>query len=73
MNRKMIAPILVAILLVIYYVGYAILLMVIPELHIVIKLLLIIIPITMIGYALWAAKERIEEIKGGEEDDLSQY
>lgn len=73
MNRKMIAPIVVAILLVIYYVGYAILLMVIPELHIVIKLLLIIIPITMIGYALWAAKERIEEIKGGEEDDLSQY
>jgi len=72
-NKKMIAPIVVAALLVIYFVVYAVLLLTIPELHIIVKLMLAIIPLVMAGYALWAAKERIEEIKGGEEDDLSQY
>ena len=56
-----------------YFVGYAVLLLAIPDLHLIVKLLLAIIPLVMAGYALWAAKERIEEIKGGEEDDLSQY
>ena len=73
MNKKMIAPVVVAVLLVLYFVGYAVLLLAIPVLHLIVKLLLALIPLIMAGYALWAAKERIEEIKGGEEDDLSQY
>ncbi|MBQ3010832.1 MAG: hypothetical protein IJD81_06535 [Oscillospiraceae bacterium] len=72
MNKKMIAPVVVAVLLVLYFVGYAVLLLAIPDLHLIVKLLALI-PLIMAGYALWAAKERIEEIKGGEEDDLSQY
>ena len=73
MNKKMIAPVVVAVLLVLYFVGYAVLLLANPDLHLIVKLLLALIPLIMAGYALWAAKERIEEIKGGEEDDLSQY
>ena len=73
MNKKMIAPVVVAVLLVLYFVGYAVLLLAIPDLHLIVKLLLALIPLIMAGYVLWAAKERIEEIKGGEEDDLSQY
>ena len=73
MNKKMIVPVVVAVLLVLYFVGYAVLLLAIPDLHLIVKLLLALIPLIMAGYALWAAKERIEEIKGGEEDDLSQY
>ena len=73
MNKKMIAPVVVAVLLVLYFVGYAVLLLAIPDLHLIVKLLLALIPLIMAGYALWAAKERIEEIKGGEEDDLGQY
>jgi len=73
MNKKMIAPVVVAVILVLYFVGYAVLLLAIPDLHLIVKLLLALIPLIMAGYALWAAKERIEEIKGGEEDDLSQY
>lgn len=73
MKKKMIAPIVVAVLLVLYFVGYAVLLLAIPDLPLAAKLLLVLIPLIMAGYALWAAKERIEEIKGGEEDDLSQY
>jgi len=73
MNKKMIAPVVIAALLVLYFLGYAILLLAIPDLHMIVKLLLVVIPVVMAGYALWAAKERIDEIKGGEEDDLSQY
>jgi len=73
MNKKMIAPVVIAALLVLYFLGYAILLLAIPDLHMIVKLLLVVIPVVMAGYALWAAKERIDEIKGGEENDLSQY
>jgi len=72
-NKKMIAPVVIAALLVLYFLGYAILLLAIPDLHMIVKLLLVVIPVVMAGYALWAAKERIDEIKGGEENDLSQY
>ena len=64
MNKKMIAPIVVAALLVIYFVVYAMLLFTLPELHLIVKLLLAIIPLVMAGYALWAAKERIDSTPG---------
>ena len=73
MNKKMIAPIVVAVLLVVYFVGYAAAVFVMPELPAIVKILGVVVPLILAGYALWAAKERIEEIKGGEENDLSQY
>ena len=73
MNKKIIAPIVVAVLLVVYFVIYAAVIVTTVEINVVMKLLLAIIPLIFAGYAIWAAKERIEEIKGGEEDDLSQY
>ena len=73
MNKKMIAPIVVAILLVVYFVVYGAILFFIPDAPAVFKVLGIAIPLIFGGYAIWAAKDRIEEIKGGEEDDLSQY
>ncbi len=72
-NRKMIAPIVVGILLVVYFVVYALVILAIPELPVVIKILFAVIPVILAGYAIWAAAERIQEIQGGEEDDLSQY
>lgn len=73
MNKKMIAPIVVAVLLIVYFVFYAAAIVTTVEMGIAMKVLLAIIPLIFAGYAIWAAKERIEEIKGGEEDDLSQY
>ena len=73
MNKKMIAPIVVAILLVAYFVFYAVMVSTMPDMNMAVKVLGVVVPIVMAGYAIWAAKERIEEIKGGEEDDLSQY
>ena len=73
MNKKMIAPIVVAVLLIVYFVFYAAAILTTVEMGAAMKVLLAIIPLIFAGYAIWAAKERIEEIKGGEEDDLSQY
>jgi len=72
-KRKMIAPVVVGILLVVYFVFYALVIVAIPDLPIIVKILFAVLPIIMAGYAIWAATERIKEIKGGEEDDLSQY
>ena len=73
MKKKMIAPVVVAIFLVAYFVVYGVVLYTIPDAPVVFKILGVIVPIVFGGYAIRAAKERIEEIKGGEEDDLSQY
>ena len=73
MKKKMIAPIVVAILLVAYFVFYAVMVATMPDMNMAVKVLGVVVPIVRAGYAIWAAKERIEEIKGGEEDDLSQY
>lgn len=73
MKKKMVAPIVVAILLVVYFVVYGLILYTIPDAPGVFKVLGVIVPVVFGGYAIWAAKDRIDEIKGGEEDDLSQY
>ena len=73
MNKKMIAPVVVAILLIVYFVVYGAILFFIPMAPVVFKVLGVVIPLIFGGYAIWAAKDRIEEIKGGEDDDLSQY
>ena len=73
MKKKMIAPIVVAVLLIAYFVVYGLALYTMPDAPIVFKILGVVLPLVFGGYAIWAAKERIDEIKGGEEDDLSQY
>ena len=73
MKKKMIAPVVVAVLLIAYFVVYGLALYNMPDAPVVFKILGVLLPLVFGGYAVWAAKERIEEIKGGEEDDLSQY
>ena len=70
--KKMIAPIIITIIVVLYFVIYFGVLISMLD-SILLKLLLGIVPAllgaTMIGVCI----QRIGEIKGGEEDDLSQY
>ena len=73
MKKKMIAPVVVAVLLVAYFVFYAVMVVSMPDMIMAVKVLGVVVPVVFAGYAIWAAKERIEEIQGGEEDDLSQY
>ena len=70
-KKKLIAPIVVSIIMVLYYVVYFGIL--IALLDGVWKWLLGIIPLAFTAVMLKVCIERINEIKEGEEDDLSKY
>ena len=70
-SKKMVAPIVVTVLMIIYYVVYfGFLITVVDGIF---KILLGIIPLAFAGVMIYVCIERIREIKGGEEDDLSKY
>ena len=70
-KKKMRAPIIVSILMILYYVVYFGVL--ISLLDGVFKYALGIIPIVFAVVMIKVCIERINEIKGGEEDDISKY
>ena len=70
-KSKMIAPIVVTILIVLYYVVYFGVL--ISLLEGIVKYALGIIPLLFSVVMIKVCIERIKEIEGGEEDDLSKY
>ena len=70
-KKKMIAPIIVTIILILYYVVYFGFL--ISLLEGIVKYVLGIFPVVFSVIIVKVCIERIKEIKGGEEDDLSQY
>jgi hypothetical protein len=70
-KKKMVAPILITILVVLYYVLYFG--FIISYLDGILKFLLGIIPLVLSAVMIYVCVQRINEIKGGEEDDLSQY
>ena len=70
-KKKLIAPIVVSIIMVLYYVVYFGIL--IALINGVWKWLLGIIPLAFTAVMLKVCIERINEIKKGEEDDLSKY
>ena len=70
--KKMIAPIIITVLLGIYLIVYAVALVTtLPELWM--KLLTGLIPLALFGASIYNLYERIQEIRSGEEDDLSKY
>ena len=71
MKKKMAAPILVTVLMVLYYVVYFVFLM--SLLNGIWKYALGIIPFVFSVIMIKVCMERIREIKKGEEDDLSKY
>ena len=70
-KRKIVAPILVSLLMILYYILYFGLL--ITQLDGVWKYALGVIPLVFSIVMIKVCLERIDEIKKGEEDDLSQY
>lgn len=72
-TKKLIAPIVITILMIGYYLIYMWMGVYIDEMPTIIKTILIIIAIGLIGLSIYMLFERIGEIKGGEEDDLSKY
>ncbi len=71
--KKMIAPIVVALVVVLYYVGIAVLFMTVSGIPAVVQALMVIIPLILAAVMIGVLISRIKEIEGGEEDDLSQY
>lgn len=69
--KKLIAPIIVAIVLILYFIVYFGFL--ITLLNGYWKYLLGIIPIVFAVIIVYVCVERINEIRSGEEDDLSKY
>ena len=70
-GKKMIAPIVITVIVVLYYLLYfGVLLYFLP---LILKIFFGIIPLLLGGVMIYVCVERIREIKGGEEDDLSKY
>lgn len=69
--KKMIAPIVVSVIFVLYFVVYFGLLVSVVDG--IFKYALGIVPLAMAGLILAVCIERIKEIKKGEEDDISKY
>ena len=65
-TKKLIAPIIITLVI----IGYALFYLLAATF---INVLFIIFPIGLIALSIYVLVERIKEIKGGEEDDLSKY
>lgn len=70
-QKKKIAPIVITVLIVLYYLLYFCL--VISLVPVILKVILAVIPVGFGGAMIYVCMERIKEIDGGEEDDLSKY
>lgn len=72
--KKIIMPVIIAVLVGLYFIGITVYLV---EYSIVNKslwaVLLAIIPVILLCILIYVTIERISEIKGGQEDDLSKY
>ena len=70
--QKMIAPIVITALLVLFLMVYLTMITVVP-IPIVVKVLFGIIILALIGVSFFVLAERLKEIRSGEEDDLIKY
>ena len=70
--KKFIAPIIVTIILIVYFIIYfAFLIYSIPLLWL--KIFFVIMPLAFSALMIYVCIQRINEIRSGEEDDLSKY
>ena len=72
MNRKLVAPVVVTALMVLYYALYfGLIIAAIPQMWA--KVALGIIPPVLSAVMIGVCVQRIREIRSGEEDDLGKY
>lgn len=71
--KKLIAPVIITAIVVLYNVFFAIACTIIPDIPLGIKLFGGGIPLLLAGVCIYVLIERIKEIRSGEEDDLSKY
>lgn len=69
----MIAPMMITLIIVCYFIGIALMMSMVKEVSFFVRLLLIGIPLVLAIVMIGVLVSRIQEIRSGEEDDLSQY
>jgi len=70
--KKMIAPIIVTVIFVLYFFAYAFgIIYFVP--NVLVKVLLGVIPALFGAVMIYVCLQRFKEIRSGEEDDLSKY
>lgn len=72
-RKKLVAPIVITVLLGLYFIGFSIVCLYMPEMSMVIKIFMFCVPLALVVVAIYMLVERIKEIRSGEEDDLSEY
>ena len=72
-GKKMIAPIIIISCVVLYYIFIVIVFLFVDGISVLIKIPGLVIPIALIGIGIFVLRERIKEIRSGEEDDLGKY
>ena len=72
-TKKLIGPIIITILFCVSFLGIAYFLVNDTSLSIFTRWVIILVPLAFAGLNIFVLIERIQEIKSGEEDDLSQY
>ncbi len=72
-GKKMIAPVFIAVVFVLYYVGIAVFLALIEDIPAGAVVASVIIPAILAAVMIGVTVSRIKEIRSGEEDDLSKY
>ena len=72
-KKKLIAPIIISLVIMLYYIGFTIIVIKMEHLSMLFKLLGGLVPLVFAGVILSMLIQRIKEIKSGEEDDLGQY
>lgn len=72
-KKKMIAPIIITTIIVLYYIGFAFVCVFLSGIPLLVKILGGVIPLLLGGVCIYVLVERIKEIRSGEEDGLSKY
>ena len=72
-TKKLIAPIIITIVVVIYFIFYMTIGFKLYVLPFIMRAILVVVPLALMLVSIYMLYERIQEIKGGEEDDLSKY
>ncbi|MBN1778505.1 MAG: hypothetical protein JW811_10350 [Clostridiales bacterium] len=70
---KLIAPIVITALILLYFVGLIIIALTTSWLPAWALIAGVVLPLCVMGVMVYVLIERIKEIRSGEEDDLSQY
>ncbi|MCI8872184.1 hypothetical protein E5329_11550 [Petralouisia muris] len=71
-STKLIAPVIITVILMLFLLSYFFLWTILPV-PAVIKIVFLLALLALMGVSVYNLVERIQEIRSGEEDDLSKY